>query len=119
GADDGGALGGRTERGRYELAGGGEDDRRVELLRPRCERVAGPFRTQLEGERLRLLVARPREGEDAAALVAGDLGHNVGGRPEAVESQPLAVPGQPQRPVPDQPGAQEWRCPEILELVRD
>ena len=56
-----------------------------------------------------LLVARAGEREDAAALVDGDLAEDVGGGAEAVEADPLGIADQAQRPVADQPGAEQRR----------
>ena len=49
------------------------------------------------------------EGEDPPPLMAGDLADDVGRGAEAVEAEPLGVAGQPQRPVADQPGAEQRR----------
>ena len=53
--------------------------------------AARPLGAELAREALRRLVARPRECEDAPALLAGDLGDNVGGRAEAGEANTLGV----------------------------
>ena len=119
GADDAAALRDRAQRRRDELAGGGEDDRRVELLGRRAERVAGPFGAELERELPCRLVARPDEREHPPSLVPGDLDHHVSRRAEAVEAEPLRVAGQPQRSVPDQPGAEERRRLDIGVARRD
>src|SRR5829696_957359 len=80
----------------------------VYLRRPRFHpwrrlfRTPGPLGAKLPGELLRLLVVRAGEGEDAPALVHGDLGHDVGRGPEAVETEPLGIAGETQRAVPDQ-----------------
>ena len=66
-----------------------EDDRRVERLRRRLVRAAGPFRAELAREILRRAIAGPGEGIDALPLVAGDLRDDVGGGAEAVEAEPL------------------------------
>ena len=89
GADDDAALRDRAQRRRDELAGGGEDDRRVELLGRRAERVAGPLGAELERELPCRLVPRSREREHPAPLVPGDLDHDVSRRAEAVEAEPL------------------------------
>src|SRR5439155_13857575 len=89
GADHGAALGEHPERRRHELAGGREDDRRVELLRRGLAGGPRPFAAQRERECPRRLVAGPDEAEQAAALVAGDLRDDVGCGAEAVEPEPL------------------------------
>ena len=92
---------------------------RVQLLGRRAERVAGPLGAERAGERLRLGVVGAGEGEHAPALVARHLADDVRGRPEAVEAEALGVPRQPQRPVPDQPRAQQRRGLEVGIVVRD
>ena len=98
-----------AQRGGDERAHRGEDDRRVERLGARRQRVARPLRAEPLRERLRCLVLRAREREHAPALVHGDLADDVRGRPEAIEAEALAVAGQPQRAVADQPAAQQRR----------
>src|SRR5947208_12744248 len=107
GADDRAALCEGAQRERNERADGSEDDRRVEFLGRRLVGAAGPDGAQLTRERLSLLVAGTREGEDAAPLVPRDLRHDVRGGAEAVETEPLGVAREPERPIPDQAGAQE------------
>ena len=87
----------------------GEDDRAVELLRRRLARGAGPLGAEAAGELLALLVALAGEDEDAPPLVDGDLAEDVGRGAEAVEADPLGVADQAQRPVADQPGAEQRR----------
>ena len=72
-------------------------------------RGARPLGAELAGERLGLLVALAGEGEDAPPLVDRDLAEDVGGGAEAVEADPLGVADQAQRPVADQPGAEQRR----------
>ena len=67
-ADDRAAPGHSSQRGRHELSDRREDDRGIELLGRRPERVAGPLGAELAREPLRGLVARPRKSEDAPAL---------------------------------------------------
>src|SRR5713226_2429663 len=76
-----------------------EDDRRVEFLRRTLVGGAGPLGAELERQRLRRLVPRTREGEDAPALAARELRDDVRGGAEAVEAEPLRVPGEAQRAV--------------------
>ena len=116
GADDGAALRDGRERRRDELAGRGEDDRRVELLGRRAR--AGPLRAERAGERLRLVVALARHGEHAAALAPRDLRDDVRRGAEAVQAEPLGVAGEAQRAVADQPGAEERRRLEVAEARR-
>ena len=49
----------------------------------------------------------------APSLVARDLGHDVRRGAEPVDPEPRAVAGEPQRPVADQPGAQQRRGLEV------
>ena len=117
GADDRAALRDRRERGRDELAGRGEDDRRVELLGRRAR--ARPLRAERARERLRLVVALARDREDAAALRPRDLRDDVRGGAEAVQPEPLGVAREPQRAVADQPRAEQRRRLEVAEPVGD
>ena len=57
----------------------------------RVVRAAGPFGAELAREGLSRLVARPREREDAPALLAGDLRDDVRGCAEADEADALGV----------------------------
>ena len=68
-----------------------------------------PLRT---GEDLALVVAGTGEGEDPLALVLCDLGDDVSGRPEAVDTEVLDVRGlhrQPPGTIADEAGAQQRR----------
>ena len=58
-------------------------------------------------------VVGAREREHAAALVHGDLADDVRGGAEPVQAEPLAVAGEPQRAVADQPAAQQRRDLEV------
>ena len=97
----------------------GEDDRPVELLRRRFIGGTGPLGPQLAGERLRLLVAPAGEGEDTAAFVDRHLAEDVGGGAEPVEPDTLRLADQPQRPVADQPGAEQRRRLQVRVAVGD
>ena len=96
-----------------------EDDRRVERFRRRIERAAAPGRPELEREALGRGIAGPREREHAPALTDRDLGDDVGGGAEAVEADPAALARHPQRPVADQPGAEQWCSLLRPQAVRD
>ena len=65
------------------------------------------------------MVSRAREGEDAPALVAGDLRDDVRGSAEAVEAKPLRVAREPEGAVADRPRAEEGRYLHVAVLVRD
>ena len=119
GADDRATLADVAQRGRNELAGGREDDHRVELLGRARERVAGPHGSERARERLRLFVPCARPGEHPATLADRDLADDVGGRAEAVQPDPLRVAGEPQRAVADEPGAEERRRLLVGVAVRD
>ena len=119
GADDRPARGDRPQRRRDERADGREQDRGVELLRRLAVGAAGPLGAELARERLRLLVARAGEGEDAPPLRPRDLRDDVRGGPEAVEAEPLRVAREPERAVADQPGAEERRRLQVGVPVRD
>src|SRR5207244_11758301 len=107
--DDDAALRRSPQRGRNELAGGREDDRGIELLRHRIADCSGPLGAERARKGLTVVVARTREGEDAPSFVPRDLRHDVGGGAEAVQAEPLGVPGRPQRAMADQAGAEERR----------
>src|SRR5229473_5262328 len=77
--DDRSAFGGCSQRRRDERADWREDERGVQLLGRLLVRAARPDRAELAREALAFRVAGAREGEDAAALVHGDLGDQVGG----------------------------------------
>ena len=111
GADDGAALGEHAEGCGDELAGGGEEDRGVELFRRPLVGATRPLRAELTGERLAAGVAGLREGEDPPTLVARDLGDDVRRGAEAVQPESLGVSREPQRAVADQAGAEERRAP--------
>ena len=106
---DGGQGGG------HELAGGGEDDRGVELLR-RLPR-ARPLGAERACERLRRLVPRTGHREHPAPFGPRDLGDDVRGRAEAVQPEPRRLAGQAERPVADQPGAEERGDVEVAERL--
>ncbi len=108
-ADHDAALADVAERGRDELSGRREHDHRVELLRRARERVAGPGGSEGAGERLSLGVVRASAGEDPAALGDGDLADDVRRGAEAVEADALAVAGEPERAVADEPRAEQRR----------
>src|SRR5215211_5903476 len=112
-------LGERAQGRGHELAGWGEHERGVQLLGRRPEGVAGPFCAELQGEGLGLLVARAREREHAPALVDRDLADDVRGGAESVDPEALGVTGEPERPVADQPRAQQRGGLEILVAFRD
>ena len=50
-------------------------------------------------------VARPGEGEDLPPLMTRDLSDDMGRGAEAVDADALAVAGEPEGAVADQPGA--------------
>ena len=91
GADDDPAGSASRAGPRDQLADGGEDDRGVELLWRSAQRAAGPLGALLAGERLARLVARAREGEQAPALEARDLGDQQRGGAEAVQAETLGL----------------------------
>ena len=107
----------RAQRRGHELADGGEDDRRVELLGRGPQRVARPLAAELQREGLRGVVVGAREGEDAPALVQRDLADDVRAGAEAVEPEALRVAGHAQRAVADEPRAQQRRGLEVAEAL--
>src|ERR1700730_7049098 len=80
------------ERGRPERTHGRENDGRVERLRRRLVRAAGPGRAKLAGKMLRRRVARARESIDLKTLPHRDLRQEMRGRSEAIDAEvfPLA-----------------------------
>jgi hypothetical protein len=115
-ADDGPAGSERAERGHHQLARRREHDCRVELL---GEHVgsASPLRAEAAGEIARPLVAAS-DGKHPLPLMGRDLADDVSRAAEAVEPDPLAVAAEAQRPVADQPGAEERRQMGGRSLVR-
>ncbi len=85
----------------------------------RHRRIAGPFGAERAGEILRLLVARPGESEQAAALVARYLRHDMGGGAKAVDAHALRLAGHPQGAESNQPGAHQRRRLDIAVLLID
>jgi hypothetical protein len=71
--------------------------------------TAGPYRTKLTGEGLRLGVAGARKCVNVAALPARHLRNDVRCGAETVETEPARLTGHAQRTVADQPGT-EQRC---------
>ena len=104
--DDAAGLDG-GERQRDEVADRREDQCGVEGLGRRRGGVAGPRGSQRAREALRRRVARPGEREDAPALVARHLRHQVGRRAESVDADALGITRLSQRAVADQPGAEQ------------
>ena len=98
----------RAQCRRHELAGGGEDDRRIELLRGRVQRAAGPSAPSPRAKacvasspgRVKANTAGPESGPPAR--VCAPRSRTRRGRC-ARRRRPC------QRPVADQPGAQQ-RC---------
>ena len=119
GADDDAAAGEGAQRGGHELAHRREDDRGVELLRPRLVRRARPLAAELERERRGRVVPGPDEAEHAPPFVPGHLDDDVGRGAEAVEPEPLGVAREAERAVADQPGAEERRRLQVVVGVRD
>ena len=72
-------------------------------------RIAGPHGAQRQSETLGFGIPTPGERVHLAALVARDLGHDVGRGAEAVDAEPSRIARHAQRAVPDEPGAQERR----------
>ena len=95
-----------------------EDDRGVELLRPRLVRRARPLAAELEREPRGRVVSRPHEAEHAPSFVTRDLDDDVRRGAEAVEPEPLGIAREAQRAVADQPGAEERRHLQVVVLVR-
>lgn len=93
------------QRRRDQRADGSEDDPGIQLFRRLFPRPARPGAAERTREVLRFSVAVAGEREDAAALPHRDLRDDVRGGAEAVETQPVPIPGELQRAPADQPGA--------------
>ena len=106
-ADDGPALGNRSERGRNKLSCRREDDRGVDWFRRSLQRRARPFCAQGACEVLALHVPWAGEDEDTSALPAGDLADDVRRGPKPEQAEQWWVPGESQRAVPNQAGTQQ------------
>ena len=111
--------GARPQRGGDQRADGGEDERGVERLRAAPRRRRRPTRRRASARsacapsspgRVKANTRRP----SWTATWADD----VRGRAEAVEPEPLGVARQPQRPVADQPAAQQRRGLRVRVAVR-
>src|SRR5690606_17577617 len=97
-----------------DLAGGCEDDRRVEALRREVERVTHPRRAQLGRQRL-VAIAIARAHVHLGAAETGELNGEVTGGAEAVEAEPRAAPpidafvqaGQAERSIADDARTEE------------
>ena len=96
-----------------------EDERGIERLGRRGIRIAGPHSAQRQSETLGFGIPTPGERVHLAALVARDLGHDVGRGPEAVDPEPSRIARQAQRAVPDEPGAQERRGLDVGDSRRE
>src|SRR5262249_11163550 len=107
-----------TERRRHELAGWREDDRGVELLRHVLD-GARPGRAQLEGERLRPLVAAPGQRNHAPAFPHRELAEDVRRGTKAVEADRSGLGRHPVGAIADQPGAEERRRLQIRVALRE
>src|SRR5205823_5898224 len=108
-ADDGAALAYGFERSRHEVADGSEDKRGVERFGGCFVRGSRPRCAKLARERLPCRVAAAGEGEDAAALVTGDLRDDVRGGAESVDAEVVGVAGEFEGAVPDEAGAEQRR----------
>src|SRR5207249_3534153 len=108
-----------SQRGRNQLAGWREDDRRIESLRRRIVGAAGPRGAETPRELLVPWLARHRV--DLGSPVSGDLDRDVRGGAESVETEPapLADRGESERAKADDPGAEERRRGEIGEPPGD
>ena len=103
---------------RDELAGGGEEDRGIELDRRPLRGVSRPCRAERSCECLGVLVPRARQRVDLASLVERNLADDVRRRAEAVEADPFCVARDPERAVADQPGAEKRRRLDVAERRR-
>src|SRR5262245_12260394 len=108
-AHDRAAFSDRGQRGWYQTTDGRKDDRSVELCRRLLARVAGPSGALLAGKLLRRIVAWTDEGEHFSALPLRNLGHDMGGGPEAIDAEPPRIAGHFETAIANQARAQE-RC---------
>src|SRR5579872_7330767 len=108
-ADHGASWPNRGQSGGNERSNRRENNCRVQFFRRAILRSASPDRARLFGETLRLFVAAPGEGVDAAALMPRDLRNDVRRRAESVDAQSPGVSRARQRAVADQSGAQQRR----------
>ena len=79
----------------------------------------GPFGAEPTGKILRRRVARPGEGEEAAALMAQHLRHDVRGRPKPVNSDERRGTRHLQGPPADQARAHQGRRRDIVVFRRE
>ena len=111
----------RPQRRRDDLAGRGEDDRRVELARRCVESAADPDGAELLGKCL-VTLSVTRAHVHIGAARAGDLDRDVARGAEAVDPQPRAGPvveaAATQAAIADDPGAQQRRDLLVGEVLR-
>ena len=108
-ANDGSASSYGPERRWDQFPGRGKDDGRMKFRRRKFVGIARPDRPHLSGELLSLTIACFREGIDFSPLPPRHLGHDVGRRAEAVDSEPLPLTRHDQRTVADESGAEQRR----------
>ena len=91
----------------HQISDSRENDRRVEWLRRQFVGSPGPGGAEAPGESLGGSISGTRECEYRSPLPLCDLGNNMGGCAEAIESQFLAVAGDHQRTPANQAGAEQ------------
>ena len=91
----------------------------VERLGRFVLRRSGPGRAQVAGAAL--MIFATGEGVDLAAPMPRHLNTDTRARAETVQAKPLTGlhVGQPQRPIADDPGAQQRRGLHVAEALRD
>jgi hypothetical protein len=119
GAHDHTAFARRRERGRHQRADRREDQGRVQQLRRRLARAAGPRGAERACERLPGRIALARERIHLLAARDRHLADDVRGGAEAVQPEPVRCRGarQPPRPKADQARAQQRRGVGIVVAV--
>ena len=118
-ADNDAAFADRFERLGYELAGGSEDDRRVQSCWRRFVRTAGPGCAEIQGEFLRCGVTCPGERVNFPLLIFCDLRDDVGCGAEAVKTKPFPVACFDQASITDETRAEQRRSFRITVEIGD
>jgi hypothetical protein len=109
GTDDNSALANVLQGPRNQVSDRGEQDCRIEKAWRLLVAGSGPRCPQAPGKFLRRRIAFARERKDFASFVARELGDDVRGRTESIDSHAASGAGGPQRPVADEPRTEQRR----------
>ena len=91
-----------------------EDHCSIERRRGRGVRRPSPRHADVTGEPHGHVVARRDEGVDLPPITPGDLGDDVGGRAESIETQTLPASRHAIRSIADETRAEQWGGVDII-----